>query len=391
MMCELDLMESVEMAQSKDVTQRAIARFEGSTDLALKYQILGDAFHEMEESRNCYAALYDFCPAGMITLNEQGCITKINLTGASLLGREQIRLIGIPLSAFVAAGDCKRFLDHLRSCRGDSCPVSVELKLNGKNPSVQYVKIVSRFFPATATQTSQFQSIMIDITDEKYSENDISRLESLNVIGELAAGIAHEIRNPMTTVRGFLQLFQQKNEFFRFRSQLDLMITELDRANCIITEYLSLAKNKIPDRSPQNLSAIVEALLPLLEADALLHKMVIITELADDLPVLLLDGQEIRQLILNLVRNGLEAMLPGGRLKIRVYEENKKVICSIQDQGSGIQPAILDKLGTPFVTTKENGTGLGLAICYQVASKNNAVIDVATGSKGTTFFVIFTV
>ena len=379
------------MAQSNDVTQRDKARFEGNTDLALKYQIMEEALYEMEESRNCYAALYDFCPAGMITLNEKGCITKINLTGASLLGREQVRIIGIPLSAFVAAGDCKRFLDHLRNCLHGSCPVIIELKLNGKNPAVQYVKIVSRFFPATTTQISQYQSVMIDITDQTYSKHDISRLESLNVIGQLAAGIAHEIRNPMTTVRGFLQLFQMKNEFFRFRSQLDLMITELDRANCIITEYLSLAKNKIPDRSPQNLSAIVESLLPLIEADALLRKMVINAEISDNLPLLLLDGQEIRQLILNLARNGLEAMLPGDRLTIRVYEDNKKVICSIQDQGSGIQPAILDKLGSPFLTTKENGTGLGLAICYQVASKNNAIIDVATSSKGTTFFVIFTV
>ncbi len=94
----------------------------------------------------------------------------------------------------------------------------------------------------------------------------------------------------------------------------------------------------------------------------------------------------MRQLILNFVRNGLEAMSPGGRLTIGTFVEDGQVVLFIQDQGAGIPPEVVQKLGTPFLTTKENGTGLGLPICYSIAHRHNAKIDVKTGDSGTYFF-----
>ncbi|CQR73000.1 ATP-binding protein [Sporomusa ovata] len=236
---------------------------------------------------------------------------------------------------------------------------------------------------------ANYRSIITDITERKFMEKEMSRMERLNLIGEMAAGIAHEIRNPLTTVRGFLQSFMRKKEFAQFDSRLNLMITELDRANSIITEYLSLARNKLLDQSLQNMNTIVQKLLPLLESDALLNEKWIVTKLAVDIPDLLLDAQEMRQLILNFVRNGLEAMLPGGQLTIGTYAEAEQVVLYIQDQGIGIPQEIEQKLGTPFVTTKENGTGLGLPICFSIANRHNAKIEVKTGDSGTTFMVKF--
>jgi signal transduction histidine kinase len=109
-----------------------------------------------------------------------------------------------------------------------------------------------------------------------------------------------------------------------------------------------------------------------------------------DIPDILLDEKEIRQLILNLVRNGLEAMLAGGRITIKTFKEGESVVLAVQDEGKEIERNVLEKMGTPFYTTKDSGTGLGLAVCYSIAARHNAAIRVETGLSGTTFFVVFT-
>lgn len=227
-----------------------------------------------------------------------------------------------------------------------------------------------------------------DITERKQLEREMTRLDQLNLVGEMAAGIGHEIRNPMTSVRGFLQILGQKDKYAQDRAILDLMIEELDRANEIIKEYLSLAKNKVTNKKKNNLNLIIEALYPLLKADALVSDKLINLKL-EAVPELLLDDGEIRQLILNLVRNGIEAMPDGKTLTIRTYVEDGEIVLAIADQGRGIASEMLDRIGTPFFTTKDNGTGLGLAVCYSIAARHNATISVTSSPQGTIFCVRF--
>jgi two-component system, sporulation sensor kinase E len=235
---------------------------------------------------------------------------------------------------------------------------------------------------------SCFLSIIQDITEKVQYAKEMARLDRLNLVGEMAAGIGHEIRNPMTSVRGFLQIFYGRNEFTPYKQHLKLMIDELDRANAIITEFLSLAKNKVVDQTKQNLNHIIQALSPLITADGMVTDKYIDFEL-NDIPDIALDDKEIRQLILNLVRNGFEAMSPGDKMKIKTFREGQEVVLAVRDPGKGIEPDIMDKLGTPFFTTKDNGTGLGLAMCYSIAARHNAKIEVKTSPAGTTFLVKF--
>lgn len=146
--------------------------------------------------------------------------------------------------------------------------------------------------------------------------------------------------------------------------------------------------NKAIKLSEHNLQSIVKAIYPLIQADAVRMDHDIKLKL-DRVPNLLLDEREIRQLILNLVRNGLEAMLPGGNLTIRTSTDDDDVVLAVQDQGRGINPKTLDKIGIPFFTTKDNGTGLGLAVCYSIAARHDAMIKVETSPNGTIFFVRF--
>ena len=228
----------------------------------------------------------------------------------------------------------------------------------------------------------------IDVTEHKQMEKEIAHLDRLNLVGEMAAGIGHEIRNPLTAVRGLLQLLGEKEDNAKYKEYYDIMIEELDRSNSIITEFLSLAKNKPVQLKAHNLNQMVNAMLPLISADAAITDKCVETDL-NNISELQLDEKEIRQLILNLVRNGMEEMPRGGKITIKTYEDKGEVVLAIADQGKGIDPEILKNIGTPFLTTKENGTGLGLAVCYSIAARHNAVIEIKTGTGGTTFYIKF--
>ena len=156
----------------------------------------------------------------------------------------------------------------------------------------------------------------------------------------------------------------------------------------IITEFISLSKNKALALEKQSLNEIIMALSPLIQADAMLTNKQLSMDLAP-IPDLLLDSKEIRQLILNIVRNGLEAMPPNSKLFIRTYIEQGTIFLAIKDTGTGIPPEHLEKIATPFFSTKENKPGLGLAISYSIAVRHHAEINFITSQTGTTFYIKF--
>ncbi len=222
---------------------------------------------------------------------------------------------------------------------------------------------------------------------EKF-EKEMARFDQLHTVAKMGASIAHEVRNPMTTVRGLLQMLGDKEDCQPYKEYFDLMIEEIDAANAMISEYLSLTKVKPVKYSQQNLNRVIKAISPLIAADATKSDQELILEL-EDIPDCYMDSYEVRRLILNLARNGLEAMDSGGKLKIRTRSDGRSIVLSIIDQGHGIPQEIQDRIGTPFFTTKEQGTGLGLTICYGIATRHNAVIDLVSSEAGTTFSVNF--
>ena len=136
------------------------------------------------------------------------------------------------------------------------------------------------------------------------------------------------------------------------------------------------------------MNSILNSISPLVQANARIQDKGI-RLILNDIPTLLGNEKELRQLILNLVHNGLESMSTKGNVTIRTFIKNDKLVLSVQDQGCGIDHELLNKLGTPFFTTKESGTGLGLAVCYGIAERHNAIINIETVTTGSTFNVIF--
>ncbi|HEX3015244.1 MAG TPA: ATP-binding protein, partial [Desulfobacteria bacterium] len=174
------------------------------------------------------------------------------------------------------------------------------------------------------------------------------------------------------------------------REYFELMISELDRANDIITEFLSLARVNPISLERRNLNEVIKRLYPLIHSDGISRDKAIELKL-NPVPDLNINVKEISQLILNMVRNGLDAMEDYGVLTIETRTTGKHVVLSIKDQGCGISKEFIAKLGTPFFTTKANGTGLGLAVCYGIAERHNATIEVKSGAEGTVFSISFPV
>ena len=231
-------------------------------------------------------------------------------------------------------------------------------------------------------------SVTTDITELRSYERELLRLDRLNLVGQMAASIGHEVRNPMTTVRGYLQMLRNKEGLAGYSKQFALMIEELDRANHIITEFLSLARNKTNDRRLLDINELISAVLPLIQADALEAGRAF-SSWPGAVDFVLADAKEVNQLLLNLIRNAIEATERNDKIILETYQTGSRVILAVENNGPPIPPHILATLGTPFCTTKENGTGLGLPICYSIAARNNAEIRVLSIQDCTRFEVVF--
>lgn len=324
-----------------------------------------------------------------VTYDRQQIITFANSGTKGTLGYLPSDLIGHSILSFVAESQKKNMAQQIeqRLLKGGSS--TFETLLLRKDNSEVLVRIKG----SPIIEQDEITGAMVlveDISEHRKLEKEMARLDQLNTVGEMAAGIGHEIRNPMTTVKGFLQLLGQDEELSAYKDYFKIMLEELERANSIISEFLSLAKNKLVNLQPRNLNQLISAIYPLLRADAMLSDKTISLNL-QAVPDLMLDEAEIRQLLVNLVRNALEAMPGGGKVLVSTFVENMEVVLTVTDEGSGIDSALLDKLGTPFLTTKEDGTGLGLAICYSIVSHHQATIHPISSPQGTTMVVRFAI
>ena len=276
---------------------------------------------------------------------------------------------------------------------GDFLPGNYLLRLM---KSHKYLMTDNELYPSTLYSDNE-NNLIINIQENlqnsieelKRYKGLAQRLERVEVISHMASSISHEVRNPMTTVRGFLQLMKSKKEYHKDSKYFELMISELDRANLIITEFLSLGREKPTQLSIQNINEVIQNIAPLLQASAVETSKYIKLDLKE-VPDIPLDSKEICQVLLNLVQNGLDAMA-SGCVTISTFMENGDIVLSIKDEGSGIAPQILEKIGTPFITTKDNGTGLGLATTYAIIQRHGGKIHVETSPNGTTFYIKFSV
>ncbi|WP_040413070.1 PAS domain S-box protein [Desulfosporosinus sp. OT] len=341
---------------------------------------------QIEEKALRLASIVESTDDGIIGMTLDGIIIDWNRGAEGIYGYHEAEIIGESIIKLIPDNQHIE-LDEILANISRGMPMThYETIRQKKDGQLIHVYLTVSPIKDHSGKIVGASKIVRDVTAQKKLEKEMIRMDQMRLVGEMAASIGHEVRNPMTTVRGFLQLFGEN--FAKYSEYIPLMISELDRANAIITEFLSISRTKTTEFARQSLNDIIECILPLVQVEAINEEKSVILKL-NAIPDLLLDHKEIRQVILNLARNGIEAMGKGGNLKIETFSRDDEVILAIHDEGVGINPEIMDRLGTPFFTTKEQGTGLGLAVCFGIAARHNAKINVETSPKGSTFFVRF--
>lgn len=234
--------------------------------------------------------------------------------------------------------------------------------------------------------------IFKDVTNLRSLEEQVQRSDRLAMIGQIAAGTAHEIRNPLTSIKGFMQVllktFQQQG-MDREGGYTKVMLEEIDRINELLNEFLLLSKPKNVTYGQVDLSQVLKDIWPIIHNEAILHGVTVQHEAKANLPLVVADREMLKQVFINICKNGIEAMGPGGRLTLLegVNYEEKEVYIDICDTGPGIPMFIIDKIFDPFFTTKPEGTGLGLSVCQRIIHDIGGHIRVSSKGFGTTFTV----
>ncbi|MFS0509357.1 PAS domain S-box protein [Bacillus altitudinis] len=248
----------------------------------------------------------------------------------------------------------------------------------------EMVCIPTTFFGETAVQI-----ILRDISERKQTEELMLRSEKLSIAGQLAAGIAHEIRNPLTAIKGFLQLIKPKT---KDRDQyFEIVFSELSRIEIILSELLMLAKpQQTASMQTLDLKKIISEVTALLETQANLNGILMNTSDIEEDLLMNGDQNQLKQVFINLIKNAVESMPDGGKVDITAKAEKEGILVTIRDEGIGIPESVMKRIGEPFLTTKEKGTGLGLMVTFNILENHNGTIRVDSDpEKGTVFHIMF--
>lgn len=224
-----------------------------------------------------------------------------------------------------------------------------------------------------------------DISQRKQSEMMLKNSEMLSALGQLAAGIAHEIRNPLTSLKGFLQLMMQEETYKR--EYMDVMMSEFNRLELIISELLILAKPEVVKYENKQINLILQDVCTLLHTQAILKNITISTDFEEKLPVVHCIEKDMKQVFINMVKNSIEAMDdPGSILVVSKFDpDTNQVVVQVIDEGKGMPKDRLTRISEPFYTTKEKGTGLGLMVSHKIISNHKGSISYdSEEGKGTT-------
>ncbi|MDQ1913075.1 ATP-binding protein [Paenibacillus sp. GD4] len=217
-------------------------------------------------------------------------------------------------------------------------------------------------------------------------EEHMLRSEKLRVVGELASGMAHEIRNPLTTIKGFLQL--SKASQYNIEPWYELIMDEINRMSMLTGEFLQFSKPHTSKYKALSIQVCVERVISLLDSESARLGHRILFDRPNEPVLMMMDQDKILQLLLNLVKNAFEAMPEQGLVHIRLTHNGAQAVLEITDTGKGIPKEELDQIFLPFYTTKDSGTGLGLSICHKIIQDHEGTIEVESiAGEGTKFTI----
>ncbi|WP_055109031.1 ATP-binding protein [Paenibacillus ihumii] len=349
------------------------------------------AFQSTQLVKNKYENVLENLDSGIILFDSEGVLTFINVQMAKLMEMPRQSLIGCNLLQMLRHPHLSRFKKRriLRIYR--------EAIFHRKKYH-ELIDEYGRHWLITITYGDQMDGDYLlsvkDVSDYKQIEQTAYQNDKLAMLGKISAAIAHEIRNPLTAIRGFIQLLRPhliqlgRDEYAR------IILTEIDRANDIIHEFLNSSKPSAPQKSVISVSSLLKEVVLLTESEALMKGCEIHLEVADIEMYVSIDVKQIKQVLLNIIKNAMDAIeevsnsVHNGTIHLGAKLVDNYVHISIQDNGNGMDKGLLSRLFDPFFTTKEKGTGLGLSVSYRIIRNHKGNISVDSMKGIGTVFVI---
>ncbi len=353
-----------------------------------------DAREGMQDRQDTLAKLETFhkhvvenIPSGILTVDMEGRVSLINDTACTILGVSKNGATGRPVDEILSGID-------LSAGRPERPVPRPETRLRRSDGAEIFLGFSCS--PMKDSDGTEFGNVVIfqDLTPVKQMEERIRIADRLAGVGELAAGLAHEIRNPLASITGSSQMLRETPDMPEMsRTLLDIIERESTRLNGLISDFLAYAGPKMKNVRPVNMTGLVKEIIEAVRAGEAREKEVAVKDLSTrDLPVHG-DAEQLRQVLWNLLRNAVQATPRGGTVTIDLFSQIRHrqgyVVTTVSDTGTGIEPQILGKIFNPFFTSKSGGTGLGLAISQRIVHFHRGFIEVRSSPGGGSTFSVF--
>ena len=331
-------------------------------------------------------ALVKNMPIGLIALDDRGQIVTcnekaqaiLNVACSDALGREASAILPEPLT---------NLLEELPEQGG---LLERDIKLTSPDGKDQIWEIIAAGLMDEGIPAGRIL-LVHDATAIRQLEKEVTKSRHLASIGSLAAGVAHEIRNPLSSIKGFAVYLKEKlSGNIEDKKTADIMIQEVERLNRVISQLIEFARPLELKKEKTRFSDLVRHTLKLIEAEAQKNKITIDMEIDTDAPLIEVDPDKIKQVLLNIFLNSLAAMKKGGKLVIMLLPGESYLSVIISDTGMGIEKTDLPRIYDPYFTSKPAGTGLGLAVVQKIIEAHGGHINVeSTTGQGTKIFLFF--
>ena len=333
--------------------------------------------------------LFNTIQEGIIVTDADGRITYLNAAAGQLLGIDPEHAVREPISHYLRDLDWQK----IWSADKDEWRKVFTHELEVFYPRQRFISFY--IVPVADEQNAMVTGMAIilrDVTETRQRAESTIESEKLSAITLLAAGVAHEIGNPLNSLNIHLQLMERELKRLpaaqaeRVREDLRVARDEISRLDQIINQFLRAIRPTQPELQPTTVNDVIGETLALMEQEIGDRDILVERELAEGLPRILLDRAQLKQAFYNIIKNALQAMRSGGILRIRTEADDTHVAISFIDSGHGIAPEQIGRLFEPYFTTKQNGTGLGLMIVQRIVREHGGTIEVESDKdRGTTF------
>ena len=332
--------------------------------------------------------LVENMPMGLVAIDPEEQIASFNQTAESMLGINAHQAFGKRLTEILPLS-FQDFFNHLKT---ESGPINRELETYLNNERNLPLEVIGTALTGEDGAALGWVILFRDLTEIQHLKKEIARSQRLASIGRLAAGVAHEIRNPLSSIKGFATYFKERyRDTPRDQQTAEIMIQEVERLDRVIGQLLEFARPMSIQKRATQLEGLIRHSMKMVEGDARQKGITLNVKSDPRINTVQIDPDRIKQVLLNLYLNALEAMEGGGDLSVAFLrvDKNQSIQITVSDTGPGIKPEDLPHLFDPYFTTKTSGTGLGLAIVHKIIESHKGEIQVKSQrGEGTTITLV---